>query len=170
MVASYFDQNLNYLMKEQGIKSVNELSRLCGIATSTFGNWRTRKNIPGADQLEVLAKFFNVEPYYFLMKPGSQGLSKPTERDDSWDSFANYIAETTLTPEEREEYDEYGPREYLLNVRANYETQQTFHPPWFLKMNAGFTTYFTLDLVKKLENALRESSLRSQETSKAKSS
>lgn len=125
------------------------------LSQGTISSWFTRKTIPGTKTLEKLGEVFKVEPFYYLMPPGTQGIAKPIERNDDFDSFINELAEKHLDQGERDRYYEVGgAREYLRSLRASYETTYINTASWFLKLNAALAKYATIDFVEKVRKSM----------------
>lgn len=58
-------QRIFYLLKEQN-KKQNQLSEFTGISTSTISAWNKRGTNPAAENIPIIAKFFNVSTHYLL--------------------------------------------------------------------------------------------------------
>jgi transcriptional regulator with XRE-family HTH domain len=148
MLAKHFLENLRTLMG--GMKQTT-LGEQCGIPRGRITSWFSRKVIPDAEDIELLAKYFGVEPYYFFMSPGTQGNAKSIERHDDFSAFIDGLAEKYLTPGELAEYKlRGGSRAYLKSLRENFETAHIDHSSWVLKLNAQVAKYINIDLVEKI--------------------
>lgn len=136
--------------------SQNKLSELSGVPRGRIANWKARKVIPSAEDLELLAKNFNVEPYYFLMEPGTQGSARPVERHDDFKTLLDDLAIKCLNEVELESYQKEGPSEFIRVLRTNYESNHLLPVKWCLKLNAELTKYTSINLEDKLRATLAE--------------
>lgn len=145
--------NLDKLMGKMSQKKLEELS---GVPRGRIGNWMKRRTLPDAGDIEALAKAFNVEAYYFFMKPGTQGEARPTERRNGLEVLIDDIAKSCLNEIELESYKEAGQDEYARILRTNYETPHILPVKWALKINAKLAKYVTVDLQEKLDSSISE--------------
>jgi transcriptional regulator with XRE-family HTH domain len=158
MIIESFFENLNALMARDGIKNANELSRKTGIAQSTINSWTTRKtNIPNADHIELLANYFNVEPSYFFMKPGTQGKTEAT--DDYFKAYVDRVAEERMPHDLLDEYKRMASGRMIIKlVEGNWKRLDSIEgaPDWFRYISPIIGEQFSLDLEAKLKRILQE--------------
>lgn len=155
MVTEYFLENLRDLKKTSGIVTNVQLSKMSNIPRGRINNWISRKRIPDSVDIETLAKFFNVEPYYFFMKPGTQGEARPVERDDDFKVFMDELAVKYLDEQDQADYHHYGGASRFLQVmRSNFETDSIGLSDWYLKLSKKITEYAGLNLVEKARNRI----------------
>ena len=154
MVINNFISNLRNLMDANGIDSVVSLAKKVSIPRGRINNWIARSTIAQPEDLEILARFFKVEPYYFLMTPGSQGDVKPTQRHDDFKTLLDDLAVKCLTEIELASYKEMGPEEFVRVLRINYESDHILPVRWCLKLNAELKKYVSVNLEEKLRSNL----------------
>ncbi len=53
------------IIKQKGFTQM-EFSKLTGIPQSTLSSWRSRKQNPGIDKLQVICDTLGVDPYYLI--------------------------------------------------------------------------------------------------------
>lgn len=159
MVTEFFLENLKQLMKLNGVESFNELSRLSGISQSTMSNWGIRKNIPGAENLEILARFFKVAPHYFFMEPGTQARVDELKDASEWIILFDFIADNYFREDHRVEwYRDGGPNRYARLLRQNHETDSFAYPNWFIEMNKWVYTYVASSQIENIIEKIRNRS------------
>jgi transcriptional regulator with XRE-family HTH domain len=156
MVTDYFLTNLNNLLKEHELSQL-KLSSLSGIPQGMINKWFIRKTVPSMIVLEKLAAFFQVEPYYFFMKPGTQGEPKPTEREDSFKDFMDELAVKILPLNDQAAYHAHGGAKcFVAQMRGNYETDALSMQDWYLKLSRKLTEYAGLNLIEKVRERVRQ--------------
>ncbi len=153
MITQHFLINLDRLMGEM---SQSKLSELSGIPRGRIANWITRKVIPSAEDIETLAKSFNVEPYYFFMEPGTQGKARPVERKDDFKNLLDELAEKCLNEVELESYRQMGANEFIRVLRVNYESDHILAVKWCSKLTAELSKYTSVNLMDKLKATMSE--------------
>lgn len=134
--------------------SQQRLADLSGIPRGRIANWISRKVIPSAEDIEVLSKFFNVQPYYFFMEPGTQGEVRSLERYDAFKALLDDLAVKCLNEIELDSYRKEGADEYIRVLRTNYETSHILPVQWCLKINQELAKYANVDLQKKLDQLM----------------
>lgn len=168
MVVDNFLQNLRILMEVNGELTQHKLADISGIPRGRIGSWISRRTIPGPDDLELLSKAFNVEPYYFFMKPGTQGEAKPTERDDDFKSFMDELAQKLLSEHDLKSYHHFGGHRTVLKVmRENYETNDLKTTDWTRILIAEIGRYSTVDLMEKLRKRQEATALPAKKSDSA---
>lgn len=140
-------------MKTSGELTQHQLADMSGIPRGRIGSWITRKTVASTEDLELLAKSFNVEPYYFFMKPGTQGTPKPIERDDDFKAFMDELAEKYLSDIDKAAYFHIGGHKTFLRVlRENYETNDVKVTDWYIELAKQVSLYSSIDLIEKIRN------------------
>lgn len=137
--------NKNHLNQE-------ELASRLGLTQAAISTWHSRKTVPGYKVLEKLGEVFNVEPHYFLMKPGTQGQIRSTEKRDEFSEFIDELAKKNLEDHDLEVYRSSGGATTFLKVlRSNYESDSNIgFADWYFVLSKKLAEYATLDLVQKI--------------------
>lgn len=63
------------LIKEKGMTQ-KEFSELTGIPQSTMSSWKTRKQNPGMDRLQIICDTLDVDPFYLIS--GTENANRKT--------------------------------------------------------------------------------------------
>lgn len=156
MMAQYFLENLTHLLEEKGLNQ-SSLARGLGTSQASVSNWFKRKSLPNTETIEALAKFLNVEPFYFFMKPGTQTQMKPLDNENHFRLFLNELAQKLLDEEDLRAYDAQGGADTFLRImRSNYETNRLGFSDWYLKLVKEVAKYASLDLVEKARSRVRQ--------------
>lgn len=58
-------ERILYIIKEKGMTQ-KDFSFKTGIPQSTMSSWKSRKQIPGMDKLQIICDTLNVDPYYII--------------------------------------------------------------------------------------------------------
>lgn len=165
MIAAQFLDNLATLMRNHDL-SQTKLGLGVDLPQQTISNWFRRRKLPDDKHIEALAKYFNVEPYYFFMEPGTQGNVRPVERHDDFKTLLDDLAIKCLSEVELDSYRRGGVSEYVRVLRINYESKEHMLPVgWCLKLNAELVKYASIDLPKKLNLVLAEQAAKKEQSS-----
>jgi transcriptional regulator with XRE-family HTH domain len=62
------------LVKEKGFTQM-EFSRLTGIPQSTMSSWRSRKQNPGMDKLQIICDVLDVDPFFLISGSSSENTT-----------------------------------------------------------------------------------------------
>lgn len=157
MVASLFLDNLTALMSKAGLNQT-KLGLKIGVPQQTISNWYRRKKVPEDVYIDKLSEFFKVEPYYFFMKPGTQGDTRKIDDSNDFGIFLDEVAEKTLSPLLLSEWKRMGStREFVRLMKGNYEAELIVGAPdWYRALAKEVGKYASLDLEAKLRAILQE--------------
>lgn len=157
MITEYFLENLRILIDERGLNQLR-LSREINIPQPTINNWFNRKNLPSTETIESLANFFNIDPYYFFMKPGTQQAAPtPANRDDKFKTFIDRLAKDNLSETDLQAYYEQGGvDQFVTQLVNNYETTFLGFQDWYQILIKELAKYVNLDLVEKVRRDLNK--------------
>lgn len=162
MMRDYFIENLRALMKET---KQRELAEKAGVSRSNIANWFSRGSVPRFEEIEKLAAHFNVEPYYFFMKPGTQGSERPQERDDSFKVFLDRRATELLSEMDLRAYHAQGGSEqFVKQMVDNYETPKLAIQDWYQILAAEVARYAGLNLIEKVRKLYRKDDFKKGES------
>lgn len=157
MVTEYFFANLQHLLDSNGLSQLSFAKKI-NIPQSTVNKWFNRNSVPSPDKIDLLSSFFQVEPHYFFMKPGTQSEPKPIDTKGSLDSFIDEIACKILNTRDLELYKQAGgPSAYLDRMRTNYETDRLSLEDWYVSINEFLKPYVALDIREKVQRKLERS-------------
>lgn len=158
MLVEYFFENLRALKELNGIKTNVMLANVTGIPRGRINNWFSRNAIANPEDIEELAKFFKVQPYYFFMEPGTQGEVKPTERHDEFKTFLDKLASEHLSKEDLDAYHSAGgANQFVRQMRDNLETSFLGFQDWYQILAKEVARYAGLDLVEKVRRDMSKS-------------
>lgn len=150
MLVENFLTNLQNLM---GDMTQQELADASGVARGRIASWKSRKVIGDAADIEKIAAYFKVEPYYFFMEPGTQAQLKKPDDANNFAVFLDDMADKYLEEKYRREWKEVGSaNEFVRLLRKNYETDSIGLPNWYLELNKVLTMYSSIDLIEKIKN------------------